>query len=168
MAANIDLKDLKTLPKSLKIVLAILPSVVIIVAFYFLIYSPKQKVINGLNAKISKLDNEILTAEAKVRRLDELREKNRKLKERLKRLKAMLPDEKEVSVLLKQVSDLGLRSGLEILLWKPQPPKISPNGLYMEIPVNVEMLGNYHNLAIFFSRLSTFKRIVNILFTLPL
>ena len=162
MAANIDLKDLKTLPKSLKIVLAILPSVVIIVAFYFLIYSPKQKVINGLNAKISKLDNEILTAEAKVRRLDELREKNRKLKERLKRLKAMLPDEKEVSVLLKQVSDLGLRSGLEILLWKPQPPKISPNGLYMEIPVNVEMLGNYHNLAIFFSRLSTFKRIVNI------
>lgn len=162
MAANIDLKDLKNLPTSLKIVLAVLPSIVIIVAFYFLIYSPKQKEINGLNAKISKLDNEILTAEAKVRKIDELREENRKLKERLERLKAMLPDEKEVSVLLKQVSDLGLQSGLEILLWKPQPSKVSPSGLYMEIPVSVEMLGNYHNLGIFFSRLSTFKRIVNI------
>jgi type IV pilus assembly protein PilO len=162
LATNIDLKDIRNLPPGVKIVLAILPSVVIIVAFLFLIYSPKQKEINALNAKITKLDNEILTAEAKVRRLDELKAENRKLKERLERLKAMLPDEKEVSILLKQVSDLGLQSGLEIILWKPQAPKVAPNGLYMEIPVNVEMLGNYHNLGIFFSKLSTFKRIVNI------
>jgi type IV pilus assembly protein PilO len=162
LATNINLHELKNLPLAVKIVLAVLPAVVIIVAFLFLIYSPKQKEINAINAKISKLDNEILTAEAKVRQLDKLKAENRKLKERLERLKAMLPDEKEVSTLLKQISDLGLESGLEITFWKPQPSKVAPSGLYMEIPVSVEMLGNYHHLGLFFSKLSTFKRIVNI------
>ncbi len=73
-----------------------------------------------------------------------------------------MPEEKEVSVLLKQISDLGVRSGLEILLWKPGTRKPDPSGLYIEIPVSVEVVGGYHDLGVFYSHISRIKRIVNI------
>ena len=67
-----------------------------------------------------------------------------------------------MSGLLKQISELGLKSGLEILLWKPQARKTDPQGLYVEIPVNVEVLTEYHELGVFYSHISRLPRLVNI------
>ncbi|HEW81318.1 MAG TPA: hypothetical protein ENH18_03005 [Nitrospirae bacterium] len=57
---------------------------------------------------------------------------------------------------------MGLRSGLDIILWKPEPRKTDPEGLYVEIPVNVEVMTNYHQLGVFFSHISRLQRLVNI------
>jgi type IV pilus assembly protein PilO len=160
MGKNIDFKNL---PPAVKIVLTFVPAIIIVAIFFYVTIKPKITEIETINKAIAKLDNEIKTNQVKVRRLAELKEKNRELQEKLVELMAMLPDEKEVSILLKQVSDLGVQSGLEILFWKPANKETGGNGLYLEIPVNVEMLGGYHNLGKFFSQLSTFERIVNVL-----
>jgi type IV pilus assembly protein PilO len=81
---------------------------------------------------------------------------------RLDELKLQLPEEKEVSTLLKQVSDLGIRSGLHIMLWKPEQKKTHPSGIVYVIPVKVELTGSYHSLGYFFSSLTKLDRIVNI------
>ena len=88
--------------------------------------------------------------------------KNDEIKKRLAELQEQLPEEKEVSPLLRQISDLGLKSGLEILLWRPETRKPDPAGLYVEIPVQVDVTGGYHDLGIFFSHISQIKRIVNL------
>jgi type IV pilus assembly protein PilO len=137
--------DFKQLPPAAKVVLAFVPAIIIAVVFFYVGIKPKMEEIENINKAITKLDNEIKTNRVKVRKLAELKEKNRELKIRLAELKNMLPDEKEVSILLKQVSDLGVESGLEILLWKPSTKEVAGNGLYVEIPVSVEMIGGYHN-----------------------
>lgn len=156
--------DLKTgsMPQYLKIIFIVVPAIIFIVLAVTLIFSPKNKEIKRLGDNITKLDNEIKTSEVKVRRLDELRAENTRLQAQLEELKEKLPEEKEVSVLLKQVSDLGHKSGLVILLWKPQPRKPDPKGIYVEIPVSMEIIGRYHDLGVFFSHISRIKRIVNI------
>jgi type IV pilus assembly protein PilO len=159
MAINIDVRKL---PPYLRIIIASVPSFILIILFIVLIYLPKDKEIKDLNIKITKLDNEIASSEVKVRRLDALIAENTLLKAKLSKLQEQLPEEKEVSGLLKQISDLGLKSGLEILLWKPEERKIDPTGLYVEIPVKVEVLTGYHNLGVFFSHISRLPRIVNI------
>jgi type IV pilus assembly protein PilO len=159
MALNLNMQKV---PPYLRIIIAALPSIAIIVLFIFLIYSPKQKEIKSLDASIAILDGEINNAEVKVRKLDELKAENIRLKERLAQLQEQLPEEKEVSPLLKQISDLGITSGLEILLWKPDKRTPNPSGLYVEIPVNVEITGGYHDLGVFFSHISRLPRIVNI------
>ena len=78
------------------------------------------------------------------------------------RLKEQLSEEKEVSILLRQVSELGRGSGLEILLWKPEPKKTNPEGLYVEIPVRVEVMAQYHKFGDFLSHVSRLSRLVNI------
>jgi type IV pilus assembly protein PilO len=159
MAAKFDIKNL---PSYAKIILSILPSVALIIIFFLVVYSPKQQEISKLENEISELDNQISTNEAKARRLKDLKEENKKIEEKLSRLKNMLPDEKEVSELLKQLSEYGLQAGLEIVLWKPKPSKTDPGGLYTEIPVEINMNGTYHNLGQFFSKVSSFERIVNV------
>lgn len=160
MAVNLDLKNI---PTYLKIIIAVVPSLILVILFIVLIYLPKSKEVNRLNDSIVQLKAEIARSEAKVERLDELKAENERLKARLAELKEQLPEEKEVSNLLKQISELGLKSGLEILLWRPEARRPDPEGLYVEIPVRVAVVGGYHDLGVFFSYISGIKRIVNIL-----
>lgn len=154
--------DIKTLPPVARIILTILPSVIIaIVAIIFFIL-PKDKEIKRLNAEITKQENEIAKDQAKAAKLDILKKENERLRARLEELKLQLPEEREVSGLLRQVSDLGIKSGLKIILWKPEQKKDHPSGIIYEIPVNVELSGSYHNLGVFFSSLTKLNRIVNI------
>jgi type IV pilus assembly protein PilO len=162
MKININFNKIKNLPSNLQALIIALPSLVLIILFVFLIFLPKNSEIKTLNTQISKLNQEIAASQEKVKRLDALIEENKVLKAKLARLKEQLPEEKEVSVLLKQISESGLQSGLEILLWKPDAKKTSPDNLYIEIPVKVEVLTGYHNLGIFFSHISRLPRLVNI------
>ncbi|RJR20579.1 MAG: hypothetical protein C4581_03145 [Nitrospiraceae bacterium] len=159
---NINFSKLKSLSPRTQLIIAVLPSLVLIVLFFFFIYTPKSKAIDGFNKKIEQMDKQIAVNEEQVRKLDALIVENTLLKEKLARLKEQLPEEKEVSVLLKQISDLGLTSGLQMLLWKPEARKADPSGLYIEIPVKVEVLAEYHRLGDFLSQISRLPRLVNI------
>ena len=161
MAAS-NLKTINNIPFHFQVIIAALPPLILIVAFVFMIYIPKDEEIKGLNVQLTKLNAEIVEGEEKVKRLDSLMAENKILKERLVELRKQFPQEKEVSVLLKQISELGLKSGLDIILWKPEPRKTDPEGLYVEIPVNVEVMTGYHQLGAFFSHISRLQRLVNI------
>ncbi len=162
MAININVNKIKKLSTNLQVLIIVLPALVLTLLFVFMIYLPRDKEIKALDSKIIKLNQEIASSEQKTRRLKELIAENTMLKEKLAKLKEQLPEEKEVSLLLKQISELGLQSGLEILLWRPEAKKTSPDNLYVEIPVKVEVLTEYHNLGIFFSHISRLPRLVNI------
>jgi len=108
------------------------------------------------------LNNEINIHRTKVRRLDELKKENSDLQRQLAVLKEQLPPEAEVEILLKQVSELGGRTGLDFKLWQPVQKKPNSSGLYVEIPVNVEVAGGYHSLGAFFDKISKLPRIINV------
>lgn len=154
--------DIRNMPASVRVILALLPAVIISALAVVFLILPRHKEIKRLNAEIIKQENEIAKDQAKAARLPTLKLENEKLKKRLDELKLQLPEEREVSGLLKQVSDLGIKSGLRIVSWKPEQKKDHPSGIIYEIPVSVEMSGSYHSLGIFFSSLTRLNRIVNI------
>ena len=65
-------------------------------------------------------------------------------------------------MLLKQVSDLGIRLGLDIKLWKPGAQAEDPSKLFVRMPVSVEVSGGYHTAALFFDRVNKLPRIINV------
>ena len=161
MALKLKL-DVSTMPAAVKILLSFLPAIIIAVVVIITLVLPKDKEIKRLNGEITKQENEMAIDQIKAAKLSTLKIENEKLKKRLDELKLQLPEEKEVSGLLKQVSDLGIKSGLKIVSWKPEQKKDHPSGTIYEIPVAVELSGSYHNLGIFFSSLTKLNRIVNI------
>lgn len=161
MALKINL-DIKNIPKWGQYVIAVLPGIVIAIIVFMLVISPKNKEIKELQKKIAEQENEIAKAQVKAEKLGQLTFENERLKRRLEDLKRQLPEEKEVSSFLKQVSDLCIRSGLKVLLWRPEGKRDHKSGIVYEIPVKIELSGDYHSLGYFFSSLTKLDRIINI------
>ncbi len=161
MAMNMRL-DLKSVPPAAQYALAVGLPLLIVALFFFVFYKPMTEEIKRLETTITKQEQEIGKAETKLRKLPEIKARYEGLVKELDELKRQLPEEKEVTTLLKQVSDLGIKSGLEIKLWKPSKRTVHQSGVVYEIPVKVEMVGSYHRLGYFFSSLTRLNRIVNV------
>jgi type IV pilus assembly protein PilO len=157
---NLDL--LRSIPFVQKVGLLLMVLAGIIVGFYYYVAEPKSAEIAGLQGAIGTLDSEIQTLTIKVKHLDELIAANKQLEIELAKKKERLPPEEEAVMLLKQVSDLGIRLGLDIRLWKPSPKSEDPSKLFVRMPVNVEVSGGYHTAALFFDRINAMPRIVTV------
>ncbi|MDZ4853595.1 MAG: type 4a pilus biogenesis protein PilO [Nitrospirota bacterium] len=157
---NLDL--LRSIPLLQKLGLLLMVLAGIIVAFYYYVAEPKATEIVVLQGAIGTLDTEIQTLTIKVKHLDELIAASKQLEIELAKKKEMLPPEGEAVMLLKQVSDLGIRLGLDIKLWKPNPKIEDPSKLFVRMPVNVEVSGGYHTAALFFDRINAMPRIVTV------
>ena len=159
---KINLEALRTVPVSQK--LALLGIIIggLSVAFYYYVVEPKNEIIAQVQTEIGKLDAEIQTLVIKVKHLDELIAANKQLEIDLAKKKERLPPEEEAVMLLKQLSDLGVRLGLDIKLWKPGNPSEDASKLFIRLPVNVEVAGGYHTAGLFFDRINKLPRIINV------
>jgi type IV pilus assembly protein PilO len=134
-----------------------------IVVFIWLVHIPKTAEVKKLDADIAQLQAKIAENNAKIAKLDQLRAEVKSLEARLKVLTEQLPPESEVSGLLRQIQGLVNKAGLTLRLWKPDKRKPHASGLYEEIPISLELIGGYHNVALFFDSVSKLTRIVNML-----
>lgn len=159
---QLNLDALRNVPASQKAALLFLLVGGMIAGFYFYIAEPKSAMITALDAENSKLESEIQTLTIKVKHLDELVAANKQLEIELAKKKERLPPEEEAIMLLKQVSDLGVRLGLDIRLWKPGVQTEDASKLFIKMPVSVEVAGAYHTAAMFFDRINRLPRIVTV------
>ncbi len=159
---QLNLDGFRNVPAAQKIALLLLLLGGIIAGFYFYIAEPALANIAALDAENSQLDGEIQKLTLKVKHLDELVAANKQLEIELAKKKERLPPEEEAIMLLKQVSDLGVRLGLDIKLWKPGPQTEDPSKLFVKMPVNVEVSGVYHTAALFFDRINRLPRIITV------
>ena len=158
----ISLESLRSIPTGQKIALLGLLVAAILVGFYFYVVDPKTGELEMVQGQVAQLDTEIQNLTIKVKHLDELVAASKQLEIELATKKERLPPEEEAVMLLKQVSDLGLRLGLDVRLWKPGAQAEDPSKLFLRMPVNVEVAGGYHTAAIFFDRISKLSRIVTV------
>jgi type IV pilus assembly protein PilO len=159
---NLNLDSLRSIPAIQKIALLGLFMAGILVAFYYYVVDPKTAEIETVRGQVAQLDTEIQTLTIKVKHLDELIAASKQLEIELAKKRERLPPEEEAVMLLKQVSDLGTRLGLDIKLWKPGAQTEDPSKLFVRMPVNVEVSGGYHTAALFFDRISKFPRIITV------
>lgn len=71
-----------------------------------------------------------------------------------------LPSTTEVPGLLEDISQAGVASGLTFRLFKPQPE--IKHEFYTELPIQIQVVGNYHQLAGFVSKIVNLDRIVTL------
>lgn len=131
--------------------------------FIYLIHIPMATQIKQLEKELTGLQLTIRTNDEKIKKLADLKAEVRSLEDRLKLLTEQLPFGSEVSGLLRQIQNLVSQSGLTLKLWRPDRRKPHPSGLYEEIPINVDLVGGYHDVGIFLDRVSKMTRIVNML-----
>jgi type IV pilus assembly protein PilO len=131
-----------------------------VLLFFFLVYSPKSKEIDKLEADIRYLKGEIQKVEAIANKIDEHRAEKAQVELQLKAASLLLPKEKEIPNLLTDISEQGTGSGLEFISFTPKPER--PQQFYAIIPVAISVNGSYHQIGTFLDRISKLNRIVTV------
>ena len=129
-------------------------------AFVYYYEWPARAEFASRDVQLEALHKDIAMGVTTARKLPEFRGQVGELEARLNNLKAVLPDEKDAADLLRRMQVVAQQSNLTIKSFKPAPTVTKQ--LHAEWPINLELEGTYHNLAIFFDRVSKFTRIVNI------
>ena len=82
------------------------------------------------------------------------------LSTRLENLGAVSPEQEDAGALLRRLQTLATQSNLSIRAFTPQAATLQ--ALHSEWPSRLELTGTYHNLGIFFDRVSKFSQIISI------
>ena len=133
---------------------------ILIGVFVYFFCLPKYKTIYKLNQNYDKLEQQLATAKIKSRQPEKFRNNMKKVEKEYRRIMKALPEKEEIPALLAGISEAGQVVGLEFLLFQPKAE--IKKDFYAEIPVSIQVAGNYHNVGLFFDRVATLPRIVNI------
>ena len=128
--------------------------------FIYFLYWPKIELISRLNTKLDQLEKKLITAKRNAKDLKKFQAKMKAAEIQFQLAMRKLPEKEEIPSLLTSISDAGQQVGLDFLLFEPKAEK--KKEFYAEIPVAMNIEGDYHNLALFFDRVARLSRIVNI------
>lgn len=147
-------------PLGQKMVLFILVLAGIAVAFYMGVYSPIQQ-------DIASAKNELRQLEQKKEELARLKADQQKVRDKIEALlqrlefeKEKLPDQAQIPRLLEKIHNQAKTAGLEIEVFQREPEQAQQ--FYYEIPVAMELVGTFDELAWFFYYVGQMTRIVNV------
>jgi type IV pilus assembly protein PilO len=118
--------------------------------------------IAGADTQIEELDQKISQGRAAERKLPQFREEVKRLELELEKLRRILPSQRNTEEIIKKLKSLVDQGEF---VWRnlafPALAATSEDP-YVEWPISISVEGRYHDLAILFSRLSNFSRIINV------
>jgi type IV pilus assembly protein PilO len=147
-------------PVRKKAILWLVICFVAVAVYYFFGFQRQTEILQTLQIDYDRLGTELRENQAIADNLPRVQEEVRRLDDKLNEALKKLPETEEIPNLLETVSDLGKDSGLEFLLFKPAVPVAKT--FYAEVPLELQVLGRYHDLATFFDKVGRLPRIVTI------
>ncbi len=141
---------------------------VLLLVYYFAFYQPKVNQQADNEKKIANLQSEIKSIKNEVRKQKKLEEDISLLDLREDQFEKALPDPKKnqgmnIPDLLKEISEKGRKSGLEIKKFEPgDEMDVANNDYVKQLPITMSVEGGFHEIAIFFDKISAMERIVHV------
>lgn len=159
LTAFLDEKYIPLEPKA-KMALAAVVIILPAILFYFLFFQSHNVQIQALTQQEIEASQAVATAKTKADDLEKFQKEVEAAQLSFDIKAALLPKDKEIPKLLKDISALGSNAGLDFISFKPLADV--PKDFYSEIPVVIKVNGPYHNVGFFFDQISKLERIVSV------
>lgn len=143
-----------------RILIYALAIVLLVGGFTYFAYLPKHKEIVKLESEYKKLAQKLDRAKKTAKQLNFYRSKMKAAEAQFNIVMKALPEKEEIPTLLNGISQAARDAGLDITKFQPNP-EIAKE-FYAEVPITINVDGNYHNVAMFFDKISKLPRIVTI------
>jgi type IV pilus assembly protein PilO len=158
--SNLPLEKIAALNRAYRILICAGVFIVLGAGFYYLFFKPQLEKLNDLQEKYAGIETKLAGARNAAANIEDFQKEYEQAQMDFKVALRLLPDKKEIPTLLESVSQSGTDSGLEFILFQPEPEQ--PQDFYAKIPVSVAVRGGFHNVAMFFDRIGKLPRIVNV------
>ncbi len=147
-------------PTVQKVALLAVVLVMMGVGYYFIVHQELVDKLKALDARNHKLEEELQEKMEIANNISKFRKKVEYLQQRLEEKKKNLPEDANMDQLLKTLNELSEKSDMRIIQFVPQAEVAQ--AFYAEIPVKMDIEGNYSEIATFFDKLSKEDRIINV------
>ena len=134
--------------------------VLIVALGYWLIVMGNFNEYNNLQAQEITLKKDFEMKQHQASNLRAYQLQMTEMKDRFGNMLKQLPTQNEMPGLLEDISKTGIASGLSFELFAPMPEVL--HDFYIEVPIKIIVVGNYHQFAVFLSRVAEMSRIVTL------
>ena len=146
------------LPKAARIGILAGIGMLICAGYFFGFYQESAKELERLQGEEANLQRKLSSVRIIAGNLASFEAEIEQLELKLKKALRQLPNEKQLEVLLTDISNLGKTAGVEIRSFQRQQEIF--HDFYAEVPIAIQLEGEYHDIGKFFELLSKLKRIV--------
>jgi type IV pilus assembly protein PilO len=158
--SELDVNNLGAWPMAAKVVAGFLVVIVALGLGYNFYLKDLQAMLDQQRLEELSLKETFTSKAFQAANLDAYKVQMVEMEESFGALLRQLPSDTEVPGLLEDITRTGLGSGLEFEEIKLQPEAVQQ--FYVELPIQVVVLGGYHDLATFVSGVSSLPRIVTL------
>jgi type IV pilus assembly protein PilO len=147
-------------PKAAKITLAIFIAIVVLVLGYFLLISDKITTLDNYAAEEVTLKSQYKIKYHFAANLELFEQQMKEAEALFANQLRSLPESHETPGLLDDITFVGTTSGLKFvkLNWQPEVTR----EIYIELPIDIEVVGSYHEFGNFVSKIAGLPRIVTL------
>src|SRR5580765_7713368 len=156
---RLNLRDAGNWPLLPKMLILGLLFLVIVAAGGFFDWKDQLEILDKQQDEEVKLKQSYAEKKAKAVNLELYVQQLREIEQSFGALLKQLPNKSEMDALLTDINQAGLGRGLQFELFKPAASE-NFTEFYAELPVNLKVTGNYHDLGAFASDVAKLPRIV--------
>jgi type IV pilus assembly protein PilO len=120
----------------------------------------KGREIQTIRAELQDMNAKILEGRAIEQKLPEFEQEVANLQRKLGDIQQILPTDTETGDLLRWIKNMSDQSNLGLKAFSPG--SLRPVDFYKEFPIEMDVVGRYHDLGIFLDRVSKYSRIINV------
>ena len=157
---ELSVDNIGSWPLPVKVIAWVLTFVLLVAAGYFYNISDMRDQLAQVERKELDLKKDFEDKAFKAANLEALRKQMAEMEQSFGALVSQLPTDTEVPGLLEDITNKGVESGLEIKSIKLQPEQTKE--FYVELPINIEVTGTYHDFGTFVSGIAALPRIVTL------
>ncbi|GLZ86092.1 type 4 fimbrial biogenesis protein PilO [Metapseudomonas resinovorans] len=158
--ADLDVNNLGSWPIAVKVIACILLLILVLVLGYNFHLKDLELQWDSKRAEEATLKEQFAAKAFQAANLEAYKEQMKEMETSFGALLRQLPSDTEVPGLLEDITRTGLGSGLEFEEIKLLPEVVQQ--FYIELPIQISVVGGYHDLATFVSGVASLPRIVTL------
>ncbi|CCK77814.1 Type 4 pilus biogenesis protein [Oleispira antarctica RB-8] len=157
---DIDWENMGSWPIAGKIVFCSIIAVAILVGGYFMMLEPMSEKLTREIKQETQLKKDFENKAFQVANLNEYKAQMVEMEQSFESILKQLPRDSEVPGLIDDISLAALNNGLDLKMISPK--KQISTEFYNELPIEIEVEGDYHELGAYVSSVASLSRIVTL------
>lgn len=157
---ELDINNAGNWPWPIKLVAVFLAFALAVAAGWYFDWQNQMAELESAEKEETQLRSEFEQKHKRAANLEAYEAQLEEMRESFGSMLRQLPSKAEVSKLLDDITQTGLSAGLEFQLFQPRGE--SRKEFYAELPVSIQVIGGYHELARFVSGVANLPRIVTL------
>jgi len=156
----LDFKDLGKLKWYYQVLIVAAVCGGLLALFWYQFLTPIDGDIQSRMSRLDELQKTIAKSLQQQKQLAQIKKDAIELQQKLDMLKLVLPLERETDQIFRSVQQQATTSALRIVRVAPRPT--IDHEVYTEWPIDMEVIGTFHNVGMFLDKIRQLPRIVNI------